>query len=60
MGEPGGEWTRYAITYNMFPRLTTAFDHDGSGKLETGPNRGGWRDTGTLLKAIAFLPFLRR
>ncbi len=59
MGEPGGEWTRYAITYNMFPRLTTAFDHDGSGKLEIGQNRSGWRDTGTLLKAIAFLPFLR-
>ena len=59
VGPTGGEWTRYAITYNLFPRLTTAFDHDGSGRLERGVNDSGWRETGTLLKSIAFLPFIR-
>ncbi len=51
-------WTRYAITYNLFPRVTTAFDHNGSGKLEQ-PNDDGWRETGTLLKCIAMLPYIR-
>lgn len=56
-GEPGGDWTQNAITYNLFPRLTTAFDHDGSGTLDV--NADGWRETGTLLKCIALLPYLR-
>ncbi len=57
-GPPGGEWTRFAITYNIFPRLSTAFDHNDSGKLES-VNDGGWRETGTLLKSIALLPYIR-
>lgn len=51
-------WTRFAITYNLFPRVTTAFDHNGSGELEQ-PNDDGWRETGTLLKSIALLPYIR-
>lgn len=57
---PGsGEWTRRAIIYNLFPRVTTAFDHANDGILATHPNDDGWRETGTLLKCIALLPYIR-
>src|SRR5713101_7514184 len=48
----GGEWSRQAIIYNLFPRVTAAFDHDGDGQLEIDVNDDGWRETGTLLKCI--------
>ena len=56
----GGEWTKDAVIYNMFVRTTTAFDHDGNGKLDIPSNREGFRETGTFLKAIALLPHIRR
>lgn len=56
-GGPNGEWTRKAITYNLFPRLTTAFSHTGAPGLMIG-TQNGWRDTGTLLKCIAILPYI--
>jgi len=52
-----GEWTRRAIVYNAFVRSATAFDHDGDGALSQTPGRP--RETGTFLKAIALLPYLR-
>jgi len=55
----GGEWTRRASVYNMFVRTTTAFDHNGNGRLDLPLNADGWRETGTFLKAIALLPYLR-
>lgn len=58
-GRPGGDWSANAIIYNLFPRLTTAFDHAADGELQIGPNRDGWRETGTLLKCIALLPYIR-
>lgn len=58
-GKPGGDWSANAIIYNLFPRLTTAFDHAGDGTLSLGPNADGWRETGTLLKCIAILPYIR-
>jgi starch synthase (maltosyl-transferring) len=58
-GNGSGEWTRHATIYNLFPRLTTAFDHDDDGAIQPGPNKDGWRETGSLLKCIALLPFLR-
>lgn len=54
----GGEWSRRAVVYNLFPRVTTAFDHGGDGHLRERPD--GWRETGTLLKCIALLPYIRR
>jgi starch synthase (maltosyl-transferring) len=57
-GEPGGNWTQNAITYNLFPRLTTAFDHDADGTLNH-VNGSNWRETGSLLKATAILPYIR-
>ncbi|MEK9138797.1 MAG: alpha-amylase family glycosyl hydrolase [Bacteroidota bacterium] len=56
----GGEWTKDAVIYNMFVRTTTAFDHDGNGKLDLPVNSQGFRETGTFLKAIALLPYIKR
>jgi starch synthase (maltosyl-transferring) len=53
----GTDWTRYAITYNLFPRVTTAFDHNAQNGLEQ-VNSSGWRETGSFLKSIAILPYI--
>lgn len=53
-----GDWTRNAVIYNLFVRLTTAFDHDRNGTLKTEPLACGLRETGTLLKTIALLPYI--
>lgn len=58
-GNPGGDWSANAIIYNLFPRVTTAFDHAEDGKLSLSANADGWRETGTLLKCIAILPYIR-
>lgn len=55
----GGEWSRHARVYNLFPRVTTAFDHAQDGRLAIEPSADGWRETGTLLKCIALLPYLQ-
>jgi starch synthase (maltosyl-transferring) len=55
-----GEWSKDAVIYNMFVRTTTAFDHDGDGKLNLPVNENGFRETGTFLKAIALLPYIKR
>ena len=56
---PGEEWSRRALVYNLFPRVSAAFDHAGEGRLRIDPRPDGWRDTGTLLKAIVLLPYIR-
>jgi len=56
----GGEWSKDAIIYNMFVRTTAAFDHDQNGRLDLPVNSQGFRDTGTFLKAIAMLPYIKR
>ena len=55
----GGDWSANAVVYNLFPRVTTAFDHSADGHLQIGPTADGWRETGTLLKCIALLPYIR-
>ena len=55
-----GEWTRDAVVYNMFVRTTSAYDHDGNGRLDLPVNGDGFRETGTFLKAIAMLPYIKR
>ena len=59
--QPGSApgWTAEAVVYNLFVRLGAAFDHDGDGSIGTEPVSGGFRETGTLLKAIAMLPYMR-
>ncbi|MCC7450948.1 MAG: alpha-amylase [Anaerolineae bacterium] len=56
-GQGGGEWTQHAMIYNLFPRVTAAFDHNNDGALAIRDD--GWRETGTLLKCIALLPYIR-
>ncbi len=59
-GNSADAWTRSSIVYNMFVRLTTAFDHDRDGTVSTEPLPCGFRETGTFLKSIALLPYLER
>ncbi len=56
----GGEWTRNAVIYNLFVRTTTAFDHDGNSALDLPTNPEGFRETGTFVKAMAMLPYIKR
>jgi glycosidase len=56
----GGEWTREAVIYNLFVRTTAAFDHNGNGTLDLPSNSEGFRETGTFLKAMAMLPYIKR
>lgn len=55
----GGDWSRAAVVYNLLVRLTTAFDHNGDGEIDLPVNGDGWRETGTFLKTIALLPYVR-
>ncbi len=48
-----------AIVYNLFPRVTAAYDHAHDDVLSIDPSPEGWRDTGTLLKCIALLPYIQ-
>lgn len=59
-----GPWTPKAVIYNVFTRLTTAFDHDGnnaigSAQIDMTVNEKGIRDCGTFLKTIAILPYIK-
>jgi hypothetical protein len=60
----GGDWTRNSSVYNLFVRLTTAFDHDNDGVIggistDITLNSEGIRETGTFLKCITLLPYLK-
>jgi starch synthase (maltosyl-transferring) len=55
----GGSWSRDAVIYNMFIRSSCAFDHNQNGRLDLPANEDGWKETGTFLKAIALLPFIK-
>jgi starch synthase (maltosyl-transferring) len=59
VGSAKGGWSAKAVVYNMLVRLTCAYDHDGDGSLARPVNRAGWRETGSFLKAIALLPYIR-
>jgi starch synthase (maltosyl-transferring) len=54
-----GDWGRDAVAYNLFLRAGAAWDHDGNGSIGIEPDAGGWRETGTFLKGITLLPFIR-
>ncbi|NTV06600.1 MAG: alpha-amylase, partial [Chlorobiaceae bacterium] len=53
------DWRTGAVVYNLFIRLTAAFDHNNDGTISTEPLESGFRETGTLLKAIALLPYIK-
>src|SRR5882672_8807676 len=56
---PGGDWSRDTVIYNMFLRSSCAFDHNQNGTLDLPSNAAGWKETGTFLKAIALLPYVK-
>lgn len=53
-----GEWSRSAVIYNLFPRLTAAFDHNQNKRIDVLPDEA-LRETGTFLKCIALLPYIK-
>jgi glycosidase len=63
-GSEGGKWISRQIVYNMFVRLTTAYDHNLDGKLggskkDITLNTDGIRESGTFLKSIALLGYIK-
>jgi len=61
----GNHWTNSAIVYNLFVRLFTAYDHDQDGHIgDSAPditlNGEGVRETGTFMKTLAMLPYLKK
>jgi len=54
-----GDWGKNAIAYNLLIRYGAAFDLNGDGTISCEPLASGWRETGTFLKAITMLPFIR-
>jgi len=57
-------WTKRAVVYNIFVRLFTAYDHNQDGVIGGNPaditlNNQGLRETGTFLKTILLLPYLK-
>jgi starch synthase (maltosyl-transferring) len=60
LGKAVSGWAADAVVYNLFVRLGAAFDHDGDGAIGISPLSSGFRETGTLLKSIAMLPYMKR
>ncbi len=63
-GGEGGNWINREAIYNIFVRLTAAYDHDGDGhlggsKADLTLNSHGIRESGTFLKAIAMLGYIK-
>jgi starch synthase (maltosyl-transferring) len=52
------DWTTAAIAYNLLVRNGTAFDHDGDGLLGR-PNAADFRETGTFMKSLLLLPYIK-
>jgi starch synthase (maltosyl-transferring) len=59
-GAEGGEWSRHAVIYNILVRAATGFDHDGDGEVMLDAIGNGWMETGTFLKTIALLPYIKQ
>jgi len=60
----GGNWIASEFIFNIFVRLTAAYDHDGDGTLggsknDITLNSHGVRESGTFLKAIAMLGYIK-
>ncbi|MFN3781188.1 MAG: alpha-amylase family glycosyl hydrolase, partial [Candidatus Kapaibacteriota bacterium] len=47
------------LVYNMLLRYTTTFDHNNDGRISIEKLNGQLYETGTLLKSIAILPYLK-
>ncbi len=58
-GEGKGDWSKNAVIYNVFVRTTTAFDHNQNGQLDLCVSEDRFLETGTFLKTIALLPYVK-
>ncbi len=59
-----GDWMAASNMYGLYMRSFSAFDHDGDGTLggsaqDISLNSQGMRETGTFLKAMALLPYIK-
>ncbi len=57
-GATGRDWIRSAKMYAMFIRPTLSYNHKGFGRFED-EDVLGFKESGTFLKAIALLPYLK-
>ena len=58
-GEDKPSWIRHSKMYSMLVRTTTSYNHKGFGRFEP-DDVLGYRESGTFLKAIAVLMYLKR
>jgi starch synthase (maltosyl-transferring) len=57
----GGDWIRSQTLYAMMIRTTTAWDHNGDGRIDSrGGRRGRYQELGTFLKSVLLLPLLQK
>ncbi len=61
----GGNWIEKETIFNVFVRLTSAYDHDADGQIggnkkDLTLNLEGCRESGTFLKSIALLGYIKR
>lgn len=54
-----GDWIKDSFVYSMMIRSSASYDHDRSGTIETN-NMYGLKETGTFIKALAYLPTLKK
>src|SRR5690554_796099 len=54
-----GRWIEDAFVYSMMIRASASYDHDRSGTLQSS-NIYNLKETGTFLKALAYLPTLKK
>lgn len=54
-----GEWIKDSFVYSMMIRSSASYDHDRSGTLQSS-NIYNLKETGTFLKALAYLPTLKK
>lgn len=58
-GYLGGDWVRQSVMYSTMIRTSAAWDHDRSFSLDLS-NFDGIKETGTFVKMLALLPFLKK
>ncbi|MCX7654740.1 MAG: alpha-amylase family glycosyl hydrolase [Fervidobacterium sp.] len=57
-GEKDTSWLRKSKMYGSLPRTTVAYNHKGFGSFEP-EDIFGYKESGTFLKMIGFLPYLK-
>jgi len=58
-GKENRDWIKKSTMYISLPRMTTSYNHKGFGRFEP-VDIFGYKESGTFLKMIAILPYLKR